>query len=202
MTTYTCKIQLSENYADQFRQKGAIDREKALNGINKHKLIFIVLILTSLFSFGQIAKKRFVSTFSQFSLAKHSDSTAWEIRTDKIKFLKNNHLDTSSSKLYLDSICLFLSQHPTAVVEILLKKDDSFGNEYRHSKIAQLQTQQIVDYIIKRGVDQQRLLGNAIKCGPLIITDEHPKDPAPKKTNIIVTSIRVLNEDFKDPNRR
>ena len=170
------------------------------NCMDRLKLILLLLFLTSVLSFGQTAKKKFATTFKQFDNAKYTDSTAWELRTDKIKFLKNNTLDTLASKSTLDSICWFLAGHPYTVVEILLKKDDSFGNEYRHNKTAQLQTQQITDYIIKRNVNPQRILGNIIKCGPLIITDEHPKDPKPKKTNIIMTSIRVLSEDFKGPN--
>lgn len=167
----------------------------------RHKFIVIIFTLTSVFTFGQQPKRKFTKTFSQFDLAKHSDSTAWEIRTDRIKFIKNNKLDTISNRPYLDSICFFLSRHPSTIIEILLEKDDSFGKEYRHTKIAQLQTQLIIDYLIKRGIDHQRLLGNVIKCGPLIITDEHLKDSKPKKTNVIMTIIRVLNEDFKDPNR-
>jgi hypothetical protein len=166
----------------------------------RNKFIVIIFILTSVFTFGQPLKKKFTRTFSQFDLAKHSDSTAWEIRTDRIKFLKNNQLDTISNRPYLDSICFFLSRHPSTIIEILLEKDDSFGKEYRHIKTAQVQTQQIVEYLIKRGVDHQRLLGNVIKCGPLIIMEEHPKGSKPKKTNVIMTIIRVLNEDFKDPN--
>src|SRR5690349_3373392 len=118
--------------------------------MNMQRFTLLILILATFLSFGQRDKKKFVTTFSQFDMAKHSDSTVWEIRTDKIKFLKNNNLDTVLSKSYLDSICWFLSRHPYTVVEILLKKDDSFSNEYRHNKTAQLQTQQIANYIIKR----------------------------------------------------
>jgi hypothetical protein len=173
--------------------------------MTKTKIIFFLLISISLLTFGQIDKKIFATTFYQFDLSRHTDSTLWELRTDKFIFSNKSKLDTLTSGPHLDSLIWFLTRHPHTVIEIILKKDDAIDGKYSKTKIGQSQTQQIVNYLSTKGIDHRRILANDIHCGsPLIIDDStkisKPPAPLPKRTKIIWTFIRVLSEDFVDPN--
>lgn len=150
------------------------------------------LFIICFFTFSQTPKNNPVSTFHQFDLIKKSDSVVWTLQTNKIKFIKSS-LDTIKSKPCLDSIHWFLTRHPNARVEILLMKNDRPGKEYRTSAIAQNQTKQLVEYLMKKGIDIQRLLHNGnCNCLELKGPNEDVKKRKANKTGIILTRIRVL----------
>ncbi|MCE3228320.1 MAG: hypothetical protein K0S32_2871 [Bacteroidetes bacterium] len=166
----------------------------------KYTVTIFLLILSPL-AFSQTKKSSPVTNFHQFDLIKKNDSVRWAMTTNKIKFSKT-HLDTIKSKPYLDSIDWFLKKHPYTRVEIFLSKDDTPSKPYGKTDAAQSQTKDLVEYLMKKGTDIQRLLHNgSCDCLRMKADDKPVVIPKKKNTGIIFTHIRILSEDFKDPNK-
>ncbi len=171
--------------------------------------IFFFLILTSLGLRAQYLEnqKRSASTFEEFDQLRNTDSTLWKIETDQIRFTKKDRVDSLVSQPSLDSIVWFMRRHPYTVIEIYLKKDDWLTKKYKTTVSAQKQTQSILDYLIRNGINKKRLLTTTLSSGPLLMPEDSPPPPAskkvqPKRTGIIWCSVRVLSEDYRDSSTR
>lgn len=152
-------------------------------------LTILFFFLIGIF-FGQTTKTSETTCFLKF------DSLLSKLNSDKIVFKKNNDLDTIKSKPYLDSINWFMSRHPTAIIEIKLKK--GFNTQYCSTKLGQLQAEQIVRYLINSGTNYRRLAFNGTHCdGQLMVADENLK-ANPHDKNKLTTIVSIISFDYID----
>jgi outer membrane protein OmpA-like peptidoglycan-associated protein len=165
------------------------------------KLILIIILTNlSFFSFGQQNNKKIASSFYQFDSITNTDFASQEIQTDKIKFSNNGELDSVASKTTLDSIVWFLGRHPKVIISLTLLKVDASLGENKNRKLSQIQTNEIAEYLSKKGVDQLRILRLVSYVRASSLTIENTKKTRSKSTKNIVTRIFVLSDDFKIPN--
>ena len=156
---------------------------------------------------GYFAKNEFISTKGK----RNQDSTIINIYAqielekifpDKMIVIPNIYYDYDKatlrpeSKLVLDSILIFFKENPDLTVE-LGSHTDSRGSDEYNNKLSQERAQSAVDYLVEKGIPQERLIAkgygktrlvNNCGTGVPLQEEEHQKN---RRTTFRVISAKL-----------
>jgi hypothetical protein len=158
------------------------------------KLTLYFLFISCL-TFGQ----KFIAIVRPSSFSS-LDTSKYGIQTDKFIFSnaksKLYELDTLTNKIFLDSLYLFFTKNPTAIVEIDVKSFDQ-QKAATTMTLNTARSQSLVDFLVKnRRIQPDRLFAAGPKCPMPFLPDNivRVRFIEPKKG--VWTKITVLSRDY------
>ncbi len=123
-------------------------------------LSYILFVLGFSFGEAQVNEKYLDSAFSN-----SSSFTSYEI-----KFEFDKPQLRAESHPYLDSMAVYLIKHDSLIIEVQNHRD-SRGSDLYGSNLTQRRAQAVVDYLIKKGVDESRLVAKGYGESMPVVND-------------------------------
>lgn len=112
-----------------------------------------------------------VKAQNEFAFTDTTFRNGESMTTNRIFFELNKDQLRFESTAFLDSMVIFLNQHPNLQLEIQNHTDSRAKKSYS-TNLTQRRAQTIMDYLVQKGIEKKRLIAKGYFNTQLLITDE------------------------------